>query len=539
MEVHALMEKIRIQNIRSLKDTGIVPLAPITLLVGENSSGKSTFLRTFPLLKQSISKKTDGPILWAGDVDDYVDFGSFKETVTVGSDEKMEIEFQFKTHFRNERLPYISSFGDVEEEEESHVRFSIGIEDDGEKEYVSVLNLQIDKTRFQIRFTRDKLTSFLINSQEVSVKDNSLSDAQTQDDDYYFWVLRRNSTFRSIFGYTLPNLSRIAISTVTPLIRGPRKTESYDDMLALLVIGKALIKRIDLSELGNISIKTESLFESTGATKKKITSLITKIRAADKTDKEKYVVACKLLFFSYYYPQIEEYVEKYFRQVHYIAPLRATAERYYRLRNSAIDEIDYQGKNLAIFLNSLDHSRMISFQAWTQENFGFKAVVQKNVGHLSVAISRDGLDGVTNLSDTGFGYSQILPIITQLWELSSRSHVSRSNSNEVIPLVIAIEQPELHLHPAMQGRLAKAFIACIKLAKENGYQLQLLLETHSKTLVDYFGRAVARRAVKTSDIAVVLFERDAATGYTEVTKTSYDSTGALNKWPIGFFEPEE
>ena len=115
MEVHTLMEKIRIKNIRSLNDTGSVPLAPITLLVGENSSGKSTFLRTFPLIKQSISKKTDGPILWAGDVDDYVDFGSFKETVTAGSNAKMEIEFQFKTHLRNVRLPYLSSFGDIEE----------------------------------------------------------------------------------------------------------------------------------------------------------------------------------------------------------------------------------------------------------------------------------------------------------------------------------------------------------------------------------------------------------------------------------------
>lgn len=541
MEVYTLMEKIRIKNIRSLKDTGIVPLAPITLLVGENSSGKSTFLRTFPLLKQSISKKTDGPILWAGDVDDYVDFGSFKETITTGSNEKMEIEFHFRTHLRNERLPYLSSIENIEEAEESKVLFSITVEADGDKEYVSILNLNIDKTIFQVLFAKDKQTRVLIDGQEISSTGKDVSSSQNRDDDYdyYFWVLRRNSTFRSIFGYTLPNLSKIAISTVTPLIGGTRRTGSYGDMEALLVIGTALTKGIDIFDFGKYSIKHEPPFESSSATKKKITSLIAKIQTADKTDKERYVAACKLLFFSFYYPQIEEYVEKYFRQVHYIAPLRATAERYYRLRNSAIDEIDYQGKNLAIFLNSLDHSRMISFQAWTQENFGFKAVVQKNVGHLSVAISRDGLDGVTNLSDTGFGYSQILPIITQLWELSSRTHISRSQSNEEIPLVIAIEQPELHLHPAMQGRLAKAFIACIKLAKENGYQLQLLLETHSKTLVDYFGRAIARRAVKTSDIAVVLFEREATTGYTEVTKTSYNSTGALNKWPIGFFEPEE
>ena len=76
------LDTIQIKNVRSLKDTKEVKLSPLTLLVGENSSGKSTFLRLFPLIKQSTSKRTDGPLLWAGDVDDYVDFGRFAETVT-------------------------------------------------------------------------------------------------------------------------------------------------------------------------------------------------------------------------------------------------------------------------------------------------------------------------------------------------------------------------------------------------------------------------------------------------------------------------
>ena len=89
------LNKIQIKNIRSLKDTGQVPLSPITLLVGENSSGKSTFLRLFPLIKQSISKRTDGPLLWAGDVDDYVDFGSFAETITNDGSTAMTLCFSF------------------------------------------------------------------------------------------------------------------------------------------------------------------------------------------------------------------------------------------------------------------------------------------------------------------------------------------------------------------------------------------------------------------------------------------------------------
>ena len=69
------MIKLRIRNLRSLEDTGPIELRPLTLLVGKNSSGKSTLLRVLPLLRQSIEVDTAGPLLWFGR---YVDFGSFR-----------------------------------------------------------------------------------------------------------------------------------------------------------------------------------------------------------------------------------------------------------------------------------------------------------------------------------------------------------------------------------------------------------------------------------------------------------------------------
>ena len=66
---------LRIQNLRSLVDTGHIDLKPITILVGRNSSGKSSFARIFPLLRQSIEASKRGPILWWGRL---VDFGKLK-----------------------------------------------------------------------------------------------------------------------------------------------------------------------------------------------------------------------------------------------------------------------------------------------------------------------------------------------------------------------------------------------------------------------------------------------------------------------------
>lgn len=87
-----MLNAIRVRNLRSLHDTGLIRIRPITILVGENSSGKSTFLRTFPLLKQSAETNTRSSILWFGK---YVDFGDFDQAKARTSKSK-EIIFSFE-----------------------------------------------------------------------------------------------------------------------------------------------------------------------------------------------------------------------------------------------------------------------------------------------------------------------------------------------------------------------------------------------------------------------------------------------------------
>src|SRR4051794_23531460 len=70
------MEALRLRNLRSFVDTGFVDVKALTILLGTNSSGKSTFLRSFPLVRQSVEERTRGPILWYGR---FVDFGSFAD----------------------------------------------------------------------------------------------------------------------------------------------------------------------------------------------------------------------------------------------------------------------------------------------------------------------------------------------------------------------------------------------------------------------------------------------------------------------------
>ncbi|KZY97161.1 hypothetical protein A3743_21015, partial [Oleiphilus sp. HI0072] len=174
-----------------------------------------------------------------------------------------------------------------------------------------------------------------------------------------------------------------------------------------------------------------------------------------------------------------------FKSVRYIAPLRATAERYYRHQDLQIEEIDHTGSNLAMLLRSFSPSENEKFSSWTLENFGFKVRVEELGLHYALKIQTDKDSKEYNINDMGFGFSQILPIVASIWmEIEGGALNRRYRNADNRPLIFAIEQPELHLHPEYQSRLARMFASVVNTAKANNIDLKILFETHSKTMID-------------------------------------------------------
>lgn len=521
-----IVQSIHIQNIRSLKDTGDIRLTPITLLVGGNSSGKSTFLRTFPLLKQSIRKRTDGPLLWAGDMDDYVDFGSFKETIT-NNDTAGEISFSFvfQTYYREK--PYFDLYDSDELNKSKDVLpttysfFIKQLDPSDSQAYVSRVNIKIFQSEFSFQFS-PKSNEIIIKIDGKKFNLSGISGNEILHIDTYI--------YGSVLGFNLPSIRALSSKLFKELfLSEDGEGERFGfvppyQRNVLSCLGSYFCQGQDLSEIMSRVPQGPKEFE------RLIDNACKKIKTLTLRKQKDCISALKLIYFYKCFPSVDEYLNSYFRQVHYIAPLRATAERYYRLRNLSIDEVDYQGKNLSIFLDGLRRSgRLAKFNAWTDKLFGFHVQTKKETGHLSMQISLLGKQHSVNLSDTGFGFSQILPIITQLWDLSTRQIRRRNN----IPTLIAIEQPELHLHPSLQAKLVDAFIDSVALPKTS--LLQVLLETHSETLINCFGQAIAEKKIKEDQVSVVLFNNNKSNGLTEIQYSTFDENGYLTNWPIGFF----
>ncbi|OTP86943.1 hypothetical protein B5S43_13485, partial [Gilliamella apicola] len=182
--------------------------------------------------------------------------------------------------------------------------------------------------------------------------------------------------------------------------------------------------------------------------------------------------------------EINDHLNETFSNIRYIAPLRSIAERFYRFQDLQIKEMDHTGSNVAMILNSLTRKEKNAFTAWVKENFNFSISVEEADLHYTINIT-DENDIKYNISDMGFGYSQLLPIIMSLWMETEKITHRRNNK-----LFFVIEQPELHLHPAYQTQLAKLFVNII--AKAQKLNIKVIVETHSQHFINALGECVEK-----------------------------------------------
>ena len=102
-----MINQIQLKNFKAWRDSGPVRLAPVTILLGTNSSGKSTLLQSLLLLKQTIASpdRTIHLNLGGDEVNDFFNFGNFDNVLTHGTvvPRRFEVAFDFQRP-HNERI---------------------------------------------------------------------------------------------------------------------------------------------------------------------------------------------------------------------------------------------------------------------------------------------------------------------------------------------------------------------------------------------------------------------------------------------------
>ncbi|MBI1832856.1 MAG: DUF3696 domain-containing protein, partial [Planctomycetes bacterium] len=121
-----------------------------------------------------------------------------------------------------------------------------------------------------------------------------------------------------------------------------------------------------------------------------------------------------------------------------------------------------------------------------------------------------------NIAGMGEGVSQILPII------ACTLFGARDDC-------LLVEQPEIHLHPALQAELGDLFID----VSQNGHR-QILVETHSEHLVLRIRRRIAEGKLSPDQVAILFVEKQG--GESTVRRLDLNCRGHFSDWPKGFFD---
>lgn len=523
-----MLHSMRLRNLRSFsgdENSPYIDLKPLTVLVGKNSSGKSSFLRSLPLLRQSVEAKTSGPILWYGS---YVDFGAFSEAKIYDSDIDT-IFFGFKltikiektdNHFFNSYLIENSvglNFIDVDVE--------IGVGESAKKTASNSVKLKFGEFEYVFKFSQAGKCSLTINNKEEFSQENL---SYIAGDRFIPHIGKLQKFDRDITGQK-PSLQRFNANFLTNHFSEKAKdflVNYFHPSTAKETISEGISRmgvcsRKNLkNDLRNIFRKSSSFLKNTDLKWKEIEhEAYTYLTHKNLT---------KII------NGVNQELENTFKSVRYIAPLRATAERYYRHQDLQIDEIDHTGSNLAMLLRSFSPGENDRFSNWTNINFGFKVRVEELGLHYALKIQTENDSREYNINDMGFGFSQILPIVASIW-METNAIRNRPRRSRLNRFIFTIEQPELHLHPEYQSKLAKMFAGVVKAAKESEMELVILFETHSKTMIDTLGDCIESKALDSNDVNIVIFEKEIGESNTLVKFSKFDETGNLLHWPIGFF----
>lgn len=232
-------------------------------------------------------------------------------------------------------------------------------------------------------------------------------------------------------------------------------------------------------------------------------------------------------------------LERVLKNIFYLGPLRQYPRPSYTWAGQAPSDVGFQGENtVAALLAGVERefnvggkTRYVALQQivarWlvklgVAEGFQVECA-SKSTHTYRTMLKMPGRKKPVTLPGVGFGVSQVLPVVTQAFYAPHNS-------------TIIIEQPELHLHPAVQTELADLFIEAIR-TKEDGRKrnVQFVIESHSEHFLRRIQRRIAEQQLKPEDVAVYFCESPEDGTGSGIRPLEVDEYGRIKNWPKNFF----
>lgn len=425
------VKAIRLENFMAFADTGWIELRPITLLFGRNSSGKSAIIRALRLLRQTLEQ----PITQDADERPTLRFnheygvalGNYRETVH-GKETERIMRFHFRCH--------VPAAADMVRQEINWWR--------QQNDLPSLVATEDDWLMLSLTFGYEAHRGSELVGMEIGCSWQITAEPGTHNLLTAVWLDER---VRFEVGYN------VWLDTDMPA------WQALDWQSTNFIFLQNLLPHLDHSPVNTLADALDSLGET---------------------------------------------IADFLRSIEYLSPIRPEPRRVYVFDDVAREQWRQQGWGafLDFLEGKLDDEKLVQIDSWLQTlglgeeiapparriiRSGYTSTneyeddrVEHDASVAKVEIKEKGSGLLINLKNTGYGASQVIPIIAQ-------SVTPPSKKTNQQPNLVVIEQPELHLHVEAQGTLADFFLNQKAIQRGKSF----LLEAHSEHLLLRFQRRIA------------------------------------------------
>lgn len=221
----------------------------------------------------------------------------------------------------------------------------------------------------------------------------------------------------------------------------------------------------------------------------------------------------------------QSYIQNLGESVLWLRSQRAATWRYTRWRGSIRRDISPNGQDASVVLAG-DTEIKNEVSRWYAEHIGYDLVVEeiRKREVRTLLRNRTKVSFDVDLIDTGEGVTQALSALTAL------AMVRRHKENGK-PSILALEEPEDHLHPDLQRAIAEQICGVVADTAP-----LVILETHSEHILLTVRLQIVKGLLRSDDVVVYWVGRS-ADGRSYLNKIYFDSNGNfIGDWPPDAFQ---